>query len=49
MSKALSITPGDPDILTNKGKVLAKLNKYQEAIQSFDKVLSIEPNHVGAL
>jgi tetratricopeptide (TPR) repeat protein len=47
--KALSITPDDPDILTNKGKVLAKLNKYHEAIQSFDKVLSVDPNHVGAL
>ena len=35
--------------LTNKGITLDKLEKYNEAIECYDKALEIEPNYAGAL
>jgi tetratricopeptide (TPR) repeat protein len=35
--------------LNKKGQALVGLGRYQEAISSFDKALSIEPNYVDAL
>lgn len=32
-----------------KGVALGNLDKYEEAIENFDKALSIDPNHVGAI
>jgi tetratricopeptide (TPR) repeat protein len=47
--KALSINPNATDILHNKGIVLIKLVKYNEAIIVFDKILSLDPKNVAGL
>ena len=38
----------DPDTLYNKGNALAKLGKLQEAIESYEQALKINPNHEDA-
>ena len=35
--------------MTNKGIVLIKLERYDESLQIFDKILSIHANNAGAL
>jgi tetratricopeptide (TPR) repeat protein len=32
----------------NKGSVLADLGRYDEAVQCFEKILSVEPNNAQA-
>ena len=46
---ALSIQPNATDILSNKGMLLIKLQRYDEANKVFDKILSIDPNNVAGL
>lgn len=41
--------PSATDILHNKGIVLIKLGKYNEAIIVFDKILSLNPKDVAGL
>jgi len=33
----------------NKAIVLSKLKKYEESTSLFDKIISIDPVHIGAL
>ncbi len=47
--KALSFQPNDTGILTNKGIVIIKLKRYDEANNVFDKILRIDHNNVAAL
>jgi tetratricopeptide (TPR) repeat protein len=42
--KALSINPNDIQALKGKALVLVDLQKYNEAMVLFDKVLSMNPN-----
>jgi tetratricopeptide (TPR) repeat protein len=46
---ALAIQPNATDILSNKGMVLIKLQRYDEAGKVFDMVLSIDPANVAGL
>ena len=46
---ALAIQPNATDILLNKGMVLIKLQRYDEAGKVFDRVLSLDPNNVAGL
>ena len=36
------------DVWNNKGRSLAELRKYEEAISSYDKALEIEPKNADA-
>lgn len=42
-------TPGEVDKLTNQGITLASSGNYTEAIETFDKALSIDPNNIRAI
>jgi tetratricopeptide (TPR) repeat protein len=39
----------DLDSLINKGRSLFNSERYQEAIENFDRALEIDPNYVAAL
>lgn len=41
----MKIRPSNAGTWNNKGVVLKNLGKYNEAIQSYDKVLEIDPNY----
>jgi tetratricopeptide (TPR) repeat protein len=43
---ALKINPDDHESWYNRGFVLRELGRYQEAIECFDKALSIDPSHI---
>lgn len=47
-----SLTPGDhivfTDLYNNRGVVLTKLGRYDEAIASYNKSLEIDPNNLNA-
>ncbi len=45
----MALDPNATDILNNKGIVLIKLGKYDEAIQVFDKILTLDNENVGGL
>jgi tetratricopeptide (TPR) repeat protein len=45
-SRGLSLTSQGKG--NNKGELLRRQGKYEEAIQSFDKALEINPQHYGA-
>ena len=46
---ALAVKPNSTDILSNKGMVLIKLQRFDEANKVFDRILSIDPNNVAGL
>jgi tetratricopeptide (TPR) repeat protein len=47
--RALSLNPGYVSAMINKGWVLSKLDRFQEALTSYEKVLSIDKNNQKAL
>ena len=48
-SSSLMINSTDIEKLYNEGLALQKLQRYNESIEDDDKVLAIDPKHVGAL
>src|SRR5450432_2118279 len=48
MSSALQARPNSPDVVLNYGIVLNALGRYEEALASFDHVLSIKKRSVEA-
>lgn len=49
IDKALSLYPPYPSVLSDKGAVLAKLEKFDEAFQVFNEALKINPNLTNAI
>jgi tetratricopeptide (TPR) repeat protein len=48
--QALSQDPSNPIVLINKGIAYSKLEKYEQSLQLFDKVLQdIEQNNIDAM
>ena len=45
----LSLEPKYPDAHYNRGTALLGLGRLAEAIVSFDRVIALDPQHVGAL
>jgi len=43
--QALLINPLDPDLWNFKGTALRSMGRYEEAIESFNKSLEIEPRN----
>lgn len=43
--QALLISPEDPDLWNLKGTALRSMGRYEEAIESFNKSLEIEPRN----
>ena len=43
--QALLINPEDPDLWNMKGTALRSMGRYNEAIESFNKSLEIEPRN----
>jgi tetratricopeptide (TPR) repeat protein len=49
LDKAISIQPNGLGAIMGEGSALSRLGRYEEAIIYFDKILSMEPNHVYTL
>ncbi len=47
--KAITISPSNTDAMINYGSALFGLDRYLEALEIFDCILSFNPNHFGAL
>ena len=47
-NRALSLRPGDANVLSNRGVTLTDLKRFDEALASFDLALAIEPRHAEA-
>lgn len=43
--QALLVNPLDPDLWNFKGSTLRSMGRYEEAIESFNKSLEIEPRN----
>ena len=48
LNSAKKLNLKDPKILVAIGQVYFRQNKYQEAIESFEKALQLDKNYVGA-
>ena len=48
-NKGLQINSNIPSLWYSKGYALAKLGDMEDAIKSFDRELSLEPNNIDAL
>ena len=48
-NKALNIHPNYSEVLSDKGAVLAKLEKYEEALETLNKALEYNPNLTNAI
>lgn len=48
-SAAIQLAPQDPEIWIDRGQTLATAKNYKEAIQDFDKALSLDPERADAL
>ena len=46
---ALELSPDDKALLYEKGKILGKLNRTGEAIEAYEKLISLDSNHFGAI
>ncbi|MDW3605491.1 MAG: tetratricopeptide repeat protein, partial [Nitrososphaeraceae archaeon] len=45
----LAINPSSVNALNNKGLALEHLQRYDEALQFYDKALSLDPSSIQAL
>jgi tetratricopeptide (TPR) repeat protein len=48
-SSALEHSPGDENILLNRGKARMELGMNETALEDFSRILSIVPHHAGAI
>ncbi len=46
--KALTLRPGDPNVLTDQGVMFRRMNEFDQAIACFDKAIQADPGHVIA-
>lgn len=44
--KALSLSPNNPDVLTDLGVMYRRIKKSEKAIESFDKAAQVDSTHV---
>jgi len=44
----LDLKPNDTGLLYAKGAILAKVEEYEEALKTFDKVICLDPAHIKA-
>ena len=42
----MELQPDNPSILISKGHVLQKLERFQEAIECYDKILNSKPENI---
>ena len=47
MIKAIAINPNHAGAYSNRGKFYRDLNRFDEALASYDKAISLNPNHAG--
>jgi tetratricopeptide (TPR) repeat protein len=47
MTKAVAVTPKDPDALNWLGYSYRKLGRYPEAVENYNKALALDPDHRG--
>ncbi len=48
LDKVLAAQPNNPDVLNLMGFSKRKLGNQSEALQYYDRALSLQPNHIGA-
>jgi tetratricopeptide (TPR) repeat protein len=48
MTKAVAVTPKDPDAYNYLGYSYRKLKRYPEALENYKKALELDPDHKGA-
>ena len=48
VNKALKIDPKNSISLLNKGILLYRMDKFNEAIEKFDKILDVNPKNIDA-
>ena len=48
LDKVLAAQPNNPDVLNLMGFSKRKLGNQSEALQYYDKALTLQPNHIGA-
>jgi len=44
LTKATALDPGDVEAWYNRGVVLGELERFQDSIESYDRILALEPN-----
>ena len=49
LDKAIQMDPNDEFVFYNKGVLLTDMEKLQEALECYNRVLEIEPNEEDAL
>ncbi|GLH74982.1 hypothetical protein GETHLI_34840 [Geothrix limicola] len=48
-ARALSLKPGDPNVLTDQGVMYRQLGQFDKALANFQKANKQDPNHVQSL
>jgi len=48
-SRALELSPDDPEILANRGMTLLKMDRREEALRNLNRALELSKDHVRAL
>src|SRR5712664_3863029 len=47
-SRALDVQPHHPEVLANRGTALRMLNRFDEALDDYDRALAVSPRSVEA-
>jgi len=48
-NKALEITPGNPNLLTDQGVMFKRTGQFDKALANFEKAQKIDPKHLQSL
>jgi tetratricopeptide (TPR) repeat protein len=48
-NKALELTPGNPNLLTDQGVMFKRIGKFDNALANFEKAQKIDPKHLQSL